>query len=57
MSAIKIGFFGAGQMAAAILRAIADKAGVIMAEKVDARAEELTKKYGVITTEDVKTVA
>ena len=57
MSAIKIGFFGAGKMAEGILCAIADKSGVIMAEKVDARAEELTKKYGVITTEDVKTVA
>ena len=57
MSAIKIGFCGAGKMAEGILRAIADKSGVIMAEKVDARAEELTKKYGVITTEDVKTVA
>ena len=51
MSAIKIGFFGAGKMAEGILCAIADKSGVIMAEKVDARAEELTKKYGVITTE------
>ena len=57
MSAIKIGFFGAGKMAEGILCAIEDKSSVIMAEKVDARAEELTKKYGVITTEDVKTVA
>lgn len=57
MSTIKIGFFGAGKMAEGILCAIEDKSSVIMAEKVDARAEELTKKYGVITTEDVKTVA
>ena len=54
---MKIGFFGAGKMAEGILCAIEDKSEVIMAEKVDARAEELTKKYGVVTTEDVKTVA
>ena len=57
MSAIKIGFFGAGKMAEGILCAIADKSGVIMAEKVDARADELVKKYGVTTTDDVKGVA
>lgn len=57
MSAYKIGFFGAGKMAEGILCAIADKASVIMAEKVDARAEELVKKYGVTTTDDVKGVA
>ena len=57
MSAYKIGFFGAGKMAEGILTAIADKKSVIMAEKVDARAEELVKKYGVTTTDDVKGVA
>ena len=57
MSAYKIGFFGAGKMAEGILSAIADKSSVIMAEKVDARAEELVKKYGVTTTDDVKGVA
>ena len=54
---MRIGFIGAGKMAEGILSAIEERKGVIMAEKVDARAEELTKKYGVITTEDVKTVA
>ncbi|MGN0854877.1 MAG: pyrroline-5-carboxylate reductase [Kiritimatiellia bacterium] len=57
MSAYKIGFFGAGKMAEGILSAITDKASVIMAEKVDARAEELVKRYGVTTTDDVKGVA
>lgn len=54
---MKIGFFGAGKMAEGILSAIDDKNSVIMAEKVESRAIELVKKYGVITTEDVKTVA
>ena len=57
MSTYKIGFFGAGKMAEGILSAIADKKSVIMAEKVDARADELVKKYGVTTTDDVKGVA
>ena len=54
---MKIGFFGAGKMAEGILSAIEDKTSVIMAEKVEARAVELVKKYKVVTTEDVKTVA
>ena len=56
---MEIGFFGAGKMAEGILSAIApeERKGVIMAEKVDARAEELTKRYGVVTTDDVKAVA
>lgn len=54
---MKIGFFGAGKMAEGILSAIDDKTSVIMAEKVEARAVELVKKYKVVTTEDVKTVA
>ena len=57
MSAIKIGFFGAGKMAEGILCAIADKSGVIMAEKVDERAAELKKKYGVKMTDDLTEVA
>ena len=54
---MKIGFFGAGKMAEGILSAIEDKTSVIMAEKVEARAVELVKKYKVVTAEDVKTVA
>ncbi len=54
---MKIGFFGAGKMAEGILSAIADKSSVIMAEKVEDRAIELTKKYGVVTTDSVATVA
>ena len=54
---MKIGFFGAGKMAEGILSAIADKKGVVMAEKVPARAAELGKKYGVKTTADLKEVA
>ncbi len=54
---MEIGFFGAGKMAEGILSAIADKSQVIMAEKVEDRAEMLTKKYGVVTTDSVATVA
>ena len=44
-----LGFFGAGKMAEGILAAAAlqkdfDPQAVLMAEKVDARAEELVKK-------------
>ena len=53
---MKIGFFGAGKMAEGILSAIADKKGVIMAEKVPARAKELRKKYGVRMTESLTDV-
>ncbi len=54
---MKIGFFGGGKMAEGILSAIPEKGEVIIAEQVDARAEELTKRYGVVTTESVATVA
>lgn len=54
---MKIGFFGAGKMAEGILSAIPDRRNVIMAEKVPARAKELTKKYGVKVTPDVRDVA
>ena len=54
---MKIGFFGAGKMAEGILSAIEDKKGVVMAEKVAERAADLTRKYGVATTADVKEVA
>ena len=54
---MKIGFFGAGKMAEGILSAIENKRGVIMAEKVEARAKELKAKYGVKVVADVKEVA
>ena len=54
---MKIGFFGAGKMAEGILSAIADKQAVAMAEKVEARARELTEKYGVFVTSDLAGVA
>lgn len=57
MKNIKIGFFGAGKMAEGILSAIADKGSVIMAEKIEARAKELSAKYGVKVTSDLKDVA
>jgi len=53
---MKVGFFGAGKMAEGILSAIADKRGVVMAEKVPSRAAELKKKYGVTMTDDLKAV-
>ena len=53
---MKVGFFGAGKMAEGILSAIADKKGVVMAEKVPARAAELRKKYGVKMTDDLREV-
>jgi len=54
---MKIGFFGAGKMAEGILQAIPDKKGVVMAEKVPARAKELKKRYGVAVTDSVAEVA
>ncbi len=54
---MKIGFFGAGKMAEGILSAIPCMEGVIMAEKLHARAEELSAKYGVRTTGDLSIVA
>ena len=54
---MKIGFLGAGKMAEGILSAIPNKRGVIMAEKVPARAKELKHKYGVKMTDDIKIVA
>ncbi len=53
----KIGFFGAGKMAEGILSAINDKKSVIMAEKVPARAAELSKRYGVKVVADAREVA
>ena len=44
-------------MAEGILSAIADKKGVVMAEKIPARAQELKRKYGVKTTGDLREVA
>ena len=54
---MKIGFFGAGKMAEGILSAIENKKSVVMAEKVEARANELKAKYGVKVTSDVCAVA
>ncbi len=54
---MKIGFLGAGKMAEGILSAVADKKGVVMAEKVAERAAYLSRKYGVTTTDDVKVAA
>lgn len=54
---MKIGFLGAGKMAEGILGAIADKASVVMAEKLEARRAELEAKYGVKTTDSVAAVA
>ena len=53
----KLGFFGAGKMAEGILSAVADRSGVIMAEKVGARAREMAARYGVAVTEDAAEVA
>ena len=52
-----IGFLGAGKMAEGILSAIEDRKNVVMAEKVAARAAEMSRKYGVATTGDVRDVA
>ena len=57
MAKYRIGFFGAGKMAEGILSAVPDKASVIMAEKIEARAAELEKKYAVRTVPDLKEVA
>ena len=54
---MKVGFFGAGKMAEGILSAIEQKKGVVMAEKLPARAKELSARYGVKTTADLKVVA
>ena len=54
---MKIGFFGAGKMAEGILSAIADKTGVVMAEKLPERAAELKARYGVRVTDDLAAVA
>ena len=53
---MKIGFLGAGKMAEGILSAIDDRQGVIMAEKVTARAAELAARYGVTTTDSLSEV-
>jgi len=58
----KLGFFGAGKMAEGILSAASlvkgfDPKGVLMAERVPARAKELAKRYGVCTTDDAREVA
>jgi pyrroline-5-carboxylate reductase len=53
---MKIGFLGAGKMAEGILAAIEDKSDVIMAEKIAERRNELEKKYGVETTDDLGVV-
>jgi pyrroline-5-carboxylate reductase len=58
----KIGFLGAGKMAEGILAAAAleknyNPESVLMAEKIPERAKELSKKYHVRTTGDVKDVA
>ena len=57
MAKYRLGFFGAGKMAEGILSALPDKASVIMAEKVEARAKELKKKYKVAVVADLKEVA
>ena len=49
---MKIGFIGAGKMAEGILSAMPSKKNVIMAEKLDARREEMGRKHGVRTTAD-----
>ena len=54
---MKIGFWGAGEMAEGILSAIPSKKSVIMAETREERAAELKKKYGVSTTPSVAEVA
>lgn len=54
---MKIGFWGAGKMAEGILSAMADKTGVLMAERVEARRRELEGRYGVATTADLVEVA
>ena len=56
------GFFGAGKMAEGILCAMTrldgfDPSSVVMAEKVPARARELSRRYGVRTTPDVAEAA
>ena len=58
----KLGFFGAGKMAEGILAAASlekgyDPKAVMMAEKIPERAKELSKKYSVCTTDDIKEVA
>ena len=45
---MKIGFWGAGEMAEGILSAIPSKKSVIMAETREERAAELKKKYTIV---------
>ena len=54
---MKIGFWGGGKMAEGILGAIADRDGIIVAEKVPERAKELRRRYGVEVVGDVREVA
>lgn len=54
---MKIGFWGAGEMAEGILSAIPSKKNVIMAEKRPERAAELKRKYRVSVTPSVVEVA
>ena len=51
------GFLGGGKMAEGILSAMKDRKGVVVAEKVAARAQELSRRYRVETTDDVKVAA
>lgn len=58
---MKIGFLGAGKMAEGILQAILSDgvkpADVLMAEKVPARAREMSRRYRVRLTSDLVAVA
>ena len=54
---MKTGFIGGGKMAEGILSAMEDRTSVIVAEKVDARAEELVRRYGVVATDSPACVA
>lgn len=52
-----IGFIGGGKMAEGILSAMADTSSVIVAEKQEARAEDLVRRYGVVATDSPACVA
>ena len=57
-----LGFFGAGKMAEGILAAASlakgfDPQTVLLAEKIPARAAELSRRYTVRTTADARDVA
>lgn len=54
---IKLGFIGGGKMAEGIITALEDRSSVIVAEKIDARAEELVRRYGVVATDSPAAVA